>query len=96
MGPVALVLDIHHALLLVQAAVHAGRLPGIVEAGALGALWMRAVLVADVHHVLQLVSAAEDPGMAACTCNTASNTATSSSCWAESVKVTIVRAFGNR
>lgn len=71
MGSVALVLDIHHALLLMQAAVHAGRLSRVVETGALGAVWVRAVLVADVHHVLQLVSAAEDPRMAACTCHTA-------------------------
>lgn len=55
-GAVALVLDVHHAGELVDAAVHAGRLAGVVEAWALVALGVRAVLIAHVHlmHAIQL------------------------------------------
>jgi len=60
------VLDIHHAGLLVQATKYARRLSRIIEAGALVAVYVCAVLVAHVHHVLKLVCAAEDPRMAAC------------------------------
>jgi hypothetical protein len=55
------VLHVYHALQLVQAAVQARRFSGVVEAGALAALRVRAVPIPDVDHVLQLVGAAEDP-----------------------------------
>ena len=48
-GAVALVLDVHHAGELVQAAVHAGRLVGVVKARALVALGVHAVLVPHIH-----------------------------------------------
>ena len=59
-------LDIHHARQLVQATEHARRLSRIIEAGALVAVCVCAVLVAHIHHVLKLVSTAEDSRMAAC------------------------------
>ena len=59
-------LDIHHAGLLVQATKYARRLSRIIEAGALVAVYVCAVLVAHVHHVLKLVCAAEDPRVTAC------------------------------